>query len=178
MDKIVSENRELRGRISQLEAVRRRCEDLAREWQTFGQYTAKTLKNEVDTYESKIQLLQEQVEKLSRENKELKEMCLYLDHSGAAAGNEAKLTPPETTSLLLHTNIMSVLNKKGAGVPRFSGLTSHTTLKDERGRKAREAWSGMNSRDALAEMKKRVERLEQEKLELVKVRSLMMTCAC
>ena len=161
---LVRENRELRSRISQLE----RCEGLAREWQKFGQYTANILKNEIDTYEVKVQLLQEQVEKLSRDNKELREMCLYLDHS-ETAGDETKLTPPESAALLLHTNLMSKLSKRGTSVPRFSGLTSHTTLRDELARKARETWSGMNTRDALVEMKKRVERLEQEKLELVKV---------
>lgn len=123
----------------------------------------------MDTYEVKVQLLQEQVEKLARENKELREMCLYLDHS--SAGEESKLTPPEATSLLLHTNIMSKLNRKGEGLPQFTGATSHTTLKDGQvaGRQRKEAWSGMNTREALAEMKKRLDRLEKEKLELIEV---------
>ena len=109
---LISENNELRDRVSFLESGHRQCEQLAREWQNFGQYTAKVLKNEVDTYEVKVQLLQEQVEKLTRDNKELREMCLYLDRSGNA-GDETKLTPPETTELLLHTNLMSKINKRG-----------------------------------------------------------------
>lgn len=165
---LIRENKELRDRVSLLESRYYRCEQLAREWQNFGQYTARVLKNEMDTYEVKVQLLQEQVEKSARENKELREMCLYLDHS--SAGEESKLTPPEATSLLLHTSIMSKLNKRGDGLPQFTGATSHTTLKDGRvGRPRKEAWSGMNTREALAEMKKRVERLEKEKLELIKV---------
>ena len=125
----------------------------------------------MDTYEVKVQLLQEQVEKLARENKELREMCLYLDHSQSAE-EENKLTPPEATSLLLHTNIMSKLNKRGDGLPQFTGPTSHTTLKDNRaGRPRKEVWSGMSTREALDEIKKRVERLEKEKLELIKVAS-------
>ena len=118
-----------------------------------------------------MQLLREQVEILSRENKELKEMCLYLDRSGSA-GDEAKLTPPETTTILLHSSIMSKLSKRGASsAPLFSGMTSHNTLKDEHGmpQRKREVWSGMPSQEALAEMKKRVDRLEKEKLELIKV---------
>lgn len=117
-----------------------------------------------------MQLLLQQVEKLSRENKELKEMCLYLDRSGNMGG-EAKLTPPETTAILLHSNIMSKLNKRGASsVPQFSGMTSHDTLKDDHGKpQKKEGWSGMPSLEALAEMKKRVDRLEKEKLELIKV---------
>ena len=165
-----SENKELRSRVSLLESGQRQCEQLAREWQNFGQYTANVLKNEIATYEVKVQLLREQVEKLSRENKELKEMCLYLDRSGNI-GDEKKLTPPETTAILLHSSIMSKLNKRGASsVPQFSGMTSHNTLKDEQGRPQRkEEWSGMPSQEALAEMKKRVDRLEKEKLELIKV---------
>ena len=161
--------RDLRDRISLLETRYHRCEQLAKEWQNFGQYTARVLKNEIDTYDIKVKLLQEQVEKLARENKELREMCLYLDHS--SSGDDSKLTPPEATSLLLHTNIMSKLNKRGEGLPQFTGTTSHTTLKDGwlAGRARKEAWSGMNTHEALAEMKKRVERLEKEKLELIKV---------
>lgn len=167
---LVRENKELRGRVSLLESRYHRCEQLAREWQNFGQYTAKVLKNETDTYEVKVQLLQEQVEKLARDNKELREMCLYLDHSSAGEDSN-KLTPPEATSLHLHTSIMSKLNRKGGELPQFTGPTSHTTLKDGRvtRRQRKEAWSGMNTREALAEMKKRVERLEKEKLELIKV---------
>ena len=130
----------------------------------------------MDTYEVKVQLLQEQVEKLARENKELREMCLYLDHSGSV-GEESKLTPPEATSLLLHTSIISKLNKRGDGLPQFTGATSHTTLKDSQGRQRKEAWSGMSTREALAEMKKRVERLEKEKLELIKVVSISTATA-
>ena len=132
----------------------------------------------MDTYEIKVQLLQEQVEKLARDNKELREMCLYLDHS--SAGEESnKLTPPEATSLHLHTNIMSKLNRR-EGLPQFTGATSHTTLKDGRvaGRQRKEAWSGMSTREALAEMKKRVERLEKEKLELIKVVNLPNYISC
>lgn len=122
----------------------------------------------MDTYEVKVQLLQEQVEKLSKENKELREMCLYLDRSENVK-EEVKFTPPESSALLLHTSVMSKLNKRGAILPTFSGVTSNTTLKDERKRPTKEAWSGKPTREALEEMKKRVERLETEKLELIKV---------
>ena len=168
----MSENKELRSRVSLLESGQRRCEHLAREWQNFGQYTAKVLKNEIETYEVKVQLLQEQVDKLSGENKELREMCLYLDRSGAKA-DESKLTPPDNAALLLHSSMIAKLNKKAtSSVPQFSGLTSHTTLKDEQGRRRKEAWLGMSTREVLAEMKKRVETLEKEKLELIKVLQL------
>ena len=127
------------------------------------------MKNETDTYEVKVQLLHEQVEKLSRENKELKEMCLYLDRSGSSADNDSKLTSPEAATLHLHSNIMSKLGKREASLPQFSGTTSRTTLKDRSKKQVKEAWSGMQIREALDEMKKRIERLEKEKLELVKV---------
>ena len=171
------ENQGLRGRVSLLESRYHRCEQLAREWQCFGQYTAQVLKNEMDTYEVKVQLLQEQLEKLACENKELRETCLYLDHSGGTVKEETELTPPDATSVFVHASIMSKLNKRGDGLPQFTGATSHTTLKDSRataGRQRKEAWSGTSTRQALTEMKKRVERLEREKLELIKVHKLYL----
>ncbi len=78
---LCSENEELRSLCCFLDDQRQRSNQLAGEWQSFGKYTAEVLGNEVETFECKLQALREAVERLGRENTELREMCLYLDQS-------------------------------------------------------------------------------------------------
>lgn len=140
------------------------------EWQNFGKYTAQVLKNEVETAEKKIRLLKERVEKLTKENKELKEMCLYLNQT--QGGSDSKLTPPEFTELLVHTKFLSKLNAHSGLVPQYTGLTGGATLNDSRPKRGYVASGRVKDPEvveALTEMDKRVERLETEKLELIKV---------
>ena len=154
-----------------LDSGQQRSKNLALEWQNFGKYTAQVLKNEVETAEQKIRLLKEQVEKLTKENKELKEMCLYLNQ--IQGGSDSKLTPPEVTELLVHTKFLSKLNAHGGVVPHYVGLTGRATLNDsrppKRGYVASRRVKDPEVVEALSEMGKRVERLENEKLELIKV---------
>lgn len=132
----------------------------------------------METNEAKLKLLEEQLKKLTSENKELREMCLYLDRSHE--DSEVKLTPPESTELLVHTRILAELNKRGGGIiPQYRGVTSQSTLKDDgRGGSKRSMRDplhisgGVDPKVAVAEMKKRMDQLEREKLELIKVLSL------
>ena len=101
------------------------------EWQSFGKYTAAVLKNEVETFECKLQVLQEQLEKVVQENSELQEMCLYLDRSREQPGKEAaRLAIPEPAKVTVHSFCAPELNKKEGTVPQFTGFTSQDTLKD------------------------------------------------
>ena len=169
---LTRENDELRSLCSFLDQTAKRNLQLAAEWQSFGKYTASVLKNEMETHETKMKLLEEQLKRLSTENKELREMCLYLNRS--QEDSNVQLTPPESTELLIHTHILAELNKRGGGIiPQYRGLTSENTLKDERNNRgsAKEQLvpRGVEPKVAMAEMKKRVDQLEREKLELVKV---------
>lgn len=172
---LTRENEELRNLCSFLDQTAKHNRQLAAEWQSFGRYTASVLKNEMDTHETKLKLMEEQLKRLTSENKELREMCLYLDRS--QEDSEVKLTPPESTELLVHTHILSELNKKGGSIiPRYRGITSQSTLKDDirsrRSIKDNHVSGGVDPKIAMAEMRKRMERLEGEKLELVKVRAI------
>ena len=75
------ENEELRSLCCFLDDSRQKNKEMAFEWQSFGRYTAAVLKNEVEIFECKLQVLQEKLDKIVQENSELREMCLYLDQS-------------------------------------------------------------------------------------------------
>lgn len=158
IQQLTKENAELRNRCLFLDNSQQRSKHQALEWQTFGKYTAKVLKNEVQTAEHKIKLLKEQVEKLTKENKELKDMCLYLDQTQGSG--DLKLTPPEVTEILIHSGILSKLSTHRHIEAQLSGFM-------EGGGSGRDKDEEMAK--ALNEMSKRIDRLENEKFELIKV---------
>ena len=128
------DNEELRNLCCFLDDKRQKNRKTAVEWQSFGKYTAAVLKNEVETFECKLQVLQEQLEKVVQENSELQEMCLYLDQSREQQpepGREAaRLASPEPAKVTVHSFCAPELNKKEGIIPQFTGSTSQDTLKD------------------------------------------------
>ena len=162
-----SENEELRRMCGYLDEAHRKSKRLVAEVQSFGNYTAEVLREEIANSESKEQVMKEQLERLIKENKELKEMCLFLDRSQDGSA-ENSLTPPETVELMVHAQIVGEMNKHQGRIPRYMGLTKGSTLKDRQAiRKGVEL--GIGREVALEEMKKRLDRLEAERLELIKV---------
>lgn len=77
--KLVQDNAELRDLCCFLDDDRQRARKLAKEWQKFGRYTAKVMRQEVATYQQKLQQLDGRQQELVRDNYELKDLCLYLD---------------------------------------------------------------------------------------------------
>lgn len=77
--KLQADLQELRDLTCYLDDDRQKCRKLAREWQRFGRYTASVMRNEVANYQEKLKLLEEKQSELSKDNVELKELCLYLD---------------------------------------------------------------------------------------------------
>ncbi len=77
--RLAQENDELRDLCCFLDDDRQRGKRLAREWQKFGRYTAKVMKQEVESYRDKLKLLDGKQQDLVKDNKELKDLCLYLD---------------------------------------------------------------------------------------------------
>lgn len=153
----------MKSRCKFLEKDQQRNKHLASEWQDFGRYTAHVLKNEVETATTKIKYLEVRVEDLRKENKELKDVCLYLDQSQTG---ESKLTPPELSELLAQTNFLSKLNLKSR-VPHFAD--SLATLQAGQNTMVEQLTGKSNMTEALIELGRRVESLEKEKLELIKV---------
>ena len=163
-----SENDELRSICGFLDEAYHKSRQKALEWQSFGCYTAQILRREIAMSESKDQATKEQLVKLIKENKELKEMCIYLDQSQNENEADNSLTPPEVMEMTVDTRILSETNKFSGEIPRYTGLTRRSTLKDSLAiRKG--VISGINKEIALEEMKKRLDVLEAERLELIKV---------
>ena len=162
------ENKELRAMCGYLDEAYHKSRKLGREWQSFGRYTAEILKEEVANSESKDRVTREELDRLARENKELKEMCLFLDKSRDGS-EESGLTPPESVELMLHGRVVREMNRTQGSIPQYTGLTKATTLKDSQAIK-KGMLTEANKEMALTEMKKRLERVEKERLELIKVR--------
>jgi hypothetical protein len=148
-----------------------RSRELGLEWQSLGRYTAEVLKEELAASGSRSQVTREELGRLMKENKDLRETCLFLDQSRARDGGMAEttsLTPPEAIEILLHGRIAGAINRVQGEVPRYTGSTQHTTLKDSEAIRVG-VMSERNKEMALTEMNKRLHRLEMERLELVKV---------
>lgn len=77
--KLQADVQELRDLCCYLDDDRQKCRKLAREWQRFGRYTASVMRNEVATYQEKLQSLEDKQSEITKDNFELKELCLYLE---------------------------------------------------------------------------------------------------
>lgn len=144
-----SENEELRNLCHRLDKARQKNKMAAIEWQNFGKYTATVLKNEVETFESKLHVLQEQLNKQVRENMELQEMCFYLDQSRGEEKKErrsrkATSTDSQNAVVSVHSLCAPVLNKTGGQVLQYMGVTSHYTLED--GHKKQYTWRNIQGK--------------------------------
>lgn len=170
MRQLEEENEELRIMCRHLGEAYQKSKQLEQEWQSFGKYTAAVLKEELATSESRSLVTREELQRLSRDNRELKEMCLFLDQS-KGGGNDGtnSLTPPEAMEIILHGKIAGEINRVQGQVPRYTGRTQHTTLKDSEAIRMGLV-SERNKEMALTEMKRRLDRLETERLELIKVK--------
>ena len=138
-----SENEELRNLCHRLDDAGQKNKKAAIEWQNFGKYTATVLKKEVETFENKLHVLQDQLNKQVRENMELQEMCFYLDQSrgeekAERGGRKTPSTDSHKTVVSVHSLCAPVLNKAGGRVPQYMGVTSHYTLED--GHKKQYSW--------------------------------------
>jgi len=165
---LVRENDELRVRCQYLETSQQKSRGIASEWQNFGKYTAQVLKSEVESADKKIKFLESRVDELRKENKELKDVCLYLDNSERA---DAKLTPPEVSELLAQAKFISKLNLQGRlRIPgeKYHGPGGSDHKSSTAAEPSKETMEEMTL--AVTELGKRVKKLEQEKQELVKVR--------
>lgn len=74
------ESTELRDLCVFLDDDRQKCRKLAKEWQRFGRHTVTVMRNEVLSYQNKLQTLEKQQSELVKENGELRDLCVYLDN--------------------------------------------------------------------------------------------------
>lgn len=164
-----SENRELRVMCGHLADGYYRSKQLGEEWRSFGKYTAEILKEELASSESERRVTKGELERLAKENKELKEMCLFLDQSRSGSEDNS-LTPPDAMGLMLQGKVLGERNRLQGQVPRYSGLTKRSILQDSQAIRMG-VLSERNKEMTLMEMKHRLDRVETERLELIKVLS-------
>ncbi len=154
-----------------LDDTRQKSKRLAQEWQSFGKYTANVLRNEVLEFETKISILQvkcaqlykhvwklfliselmywfiihlqEKLEKLSQENAELRDLCLFLNqmsNTGTTAGIKANSTtsdPKQSANqggpYAMHAACVTDVNATlSDGPPQYSGFTGEAKLADNK----------------------------------------------
>nr|SVE84275.1 EOG090X06T3 [Daphnia pulex] len=77
--RLQEDKQELRDLCCFLDDDRQKGRKLAREWQRFGRYTASVMRQEVASYQNKLKQLESRQQEFTRDNGELKELCLYLD---------------------------------------------------------------------------------------------------
>ena len=140
-------------------------------------------------------LLQEKLQKLSQENAELRDLCLFLNQmAGSDSIQQPKLIPPQVDQYSVHAACVMDLSKSQAldDVPRYTGFIGKESIVDKivqnpnngSGHQATTCTSvgdisttsksnGTAINDYVSKLEKRLEKIEMEKLELVKV-----LCTC
>ncbi|XP_004205873.1 uncharacterized protein LOC100203232 isoform X1 [Hydra vulgaris] len=76
---IEREAKELRDLCCLLDDERKKCRQLAKEWQRFGRHSVSVMRKEVLSYQNKINLMEEKQQEIMKENAELRDLCVYLD---------------------------------------------------------------------------------------------------
>ncbi|XP_067831881.1 coiled-coil domain-containing protein 85B [Heptranchias perlo] len=82
------ENQELRGLCCFLDEDRAKVHKLARDWQLFGRYAAKVMREDVGGYLRKLADLERLQAELVKENLGLRELCLLFE-AGCGRGSDA-----------------------------------------------------------------------------------------
>ncbi|XP_041035845.1 coiled-coil domain-containing protein 85B [Carcharodon carcharias] len=83
------ENQELRDLCCFLDEDRLKVKGLAREWQAFGRYAARVMREDVGGYLRKLANLERLQEALVRENLDLRELCSEEEEEERAATSDA-----------------------------------------------------------------------------------------
>ena len=148
----------------------------SQEWKNLSCFTAGVLKGEIARHQSLDRAMKEQVERLVKENSELKNMCIVLDKKQEGVLPlelpESTLTPPETAAAVVYANIMGeVGNSSSEHQPSIPSQFSSGQVPGRNDRLAieRGAYSELSKERALVKMKERLETVEGEKVELIKV---------
>ena len=89
-DRLKHEKEELSGICCLLDADRDKSKKIAKEWQTFGRYATGVLQKEISQYSTKVKELEQKQHSLLKENKNLKELCIFMDQE-QQTGSKASL---------------------------------------------------------------------------------------
>lgn len=76
--RLQGENEELQDLCCFLDTSRQKDQRVVQEWQKFGRYTSDVMSSDVRTFQKKLGVLEARLDALTKENIELKELCLLL----------------------------------------------------------------------------------------------------
>ncbi|CAJ0582590.1 unnamed protein product, partial [Mesorhabditis spiculigera] len=76
---LAAQNKELKEVCCFLDDDRKKSKQLGKEWHKLGKYTSQLMRQEVGTYQRRVEGLEQRENQLVRENEELRQLCLYLD---------------------------------------------------------------------------------------------------
>ena len=128
-DHILKENSELSGICCFLDDDREKAKKVAREWQMFGRYATGVLQKELASCHSKIKELEQRQIFLVQENRNLKEICLMLDHeqagSRSSVDSQNSLPCPPGT-------LLTVADQRDSGDGSSNGSTTSNCSPDHR----------------------------------------------
>ena len=114
--KLQADLQELRDLTCYLDDDRQKCRKLAREWQRFGRYTASVMRNEVASYQEKLKILEEKQSDLSKDNAELKELCLYLDRQRESVALENRTFCSKCSQRVMSNQNLSAIKQNCTGI--------------------------------------------------------------
>lgn len=117
--KLQADLQELRDLTCYLDDDRQKCRKLAREWQRFGRYTASVMRNEVANYQEKLKVLEEKQMDLSKDNAELKELCLYLDRQRESVALENRTFCSKCSQRVTSSENLSSTKQNTTGIKHF-----------------------------------------------------------
>ena len=132
--KLQADLQELRDLTCYLDDDRQKCRKLAREWQRFGRYTASVMRNEVANYQEKLKVLEEKQIDLSKDNAELKELCLYLDRQRESVAMESRTFCSKCSQRITSNQNLSAIKQNTTGIKYLVFLFILVTTKIERSR--------------------------------------------
>lgn len=120
--KLQADLQELRDLTCYLDDDRQKCRKLAREWQRFGRYTASVMRNEVANYQEKLKLLEEKQNELSKDNAELKELCLYLDRKRESVALENRTVCSKCSQRVSSNQSLYSAKQSSTGISLICGF--------------------------------------------------------
>jgi len=109
-------NRQLQDMCCFLDEDRQKTRQLSKEWQKFGRYTSELMKQEITTYQQRLQEQDQRHQQLLAENEELKRLCLYLDEQRQQIIAQATAMAEEAAGAhIYYTNIHNDVDSSDAG---------------------------------------------------------------
>lgn len=130
-EKLKHEKEELSGICCFLDDDRDKAKKVAKEWQTFGRYATGVLQKEIVQYSSKVKDLELKQQILLKENKNLKELCIFMDQE-TQAGSRTSLDSQNSSQNVSLQGFLTTVGTRDSGDGSSNGSTASNYSPDHR----------------------------------------------